>query len=142
MFHHGWAIDSFIIAKILFQQDKRIGQLIVVNPQWKTQGQLVSEFGIGPWKKANEEFLATFEPSYSLFEQRIGAPSSVNLARGSRYESGGVLRTQRCFPGPYEVHAMAPNGVSQVGIMTNYELFYLKNVLVISLGNRARISRG
>ena len=95
-------------------QDKRIGQLVIVNPLWKTQGQLVSEFGIGPWRKANEEFVASFEPSYCLFEQRIGAPSSVNLARGSRYENGGVLRTQRCYPGPYEVHAMAPNGISQV----------------------------
>ena len=75
---------------------------------------MVSEFGIGPWRKANEEFVASFEPSYCLFEQRIGAPSSVNLARGSRYENGGVLRTQRCYPGPYEVHAMAPNGISQV----------------------------
>ena len=75
---------------------------------------MVSDFGIGPWRKANEEFVACFEPSYCLFEQRIGAPSSVNLARGSRYENGGVLRTQRCYPGPYEVHAMAPNGISQV----------------------------
>jgi hypothetical protein len=54
---------------IIPPQDKRIGKLIVVNPLWKTQGQLVSEFGIGPWRKANEEFLATFEPAYSLFEQ-------------------------------------------------------------------------
>jgi hypothetical protein len=79
-------------AALRVSQDERIGQLVVVNPLWKTQGQIVSEFGIGPWRKANEDFLATFEPTYALFEQRIGAPSSVNLARGSRYENGGVLR--------------------------------------------------
>jgi hypothetical protein len=42
----------------------------------------VSEFGIGPWRKANEDFLATFEKSYQLYEQRIGAPSSVDVATG------------------------------------------------------------
>ncbi len=65
--------------------------------------------------QANEAFVGSFEPSYMLYEQRIGAPSSVNLAKGARYENGGVLRTQRCYPGPFEVHAMSPNGVSQVG---------------------------
>ncbi|KAG1655004.1 hypothetical protein FOA52_008824 [Chlamydomonas sp. UWO 241] len=96
-----------------YAEDARVGTLIIVNPLWKTQGQLVSEFGIGPWRKANEEFLATFEQSYFLVEQRIGAPSSVNLASGGRYEDGGVVRTQRAFPGPFESHLMAPNGVSQ-----------------------------
>lgn len=43
----------------------------------------MSEFGIGPWRKANEEFLATFEGSYQLTEQRIGAPSSVDVATGA-----------------------------------------------------------
>jgi len=94
-------------------EDKSIGRLVIVNALWKTQGNLVSEFGIGPWRKANEEFVATFEPTYSLYEQRIGAPSSINMASGTRYATGGVVRVQRCFPGPYEVHVMAPNGVSQ-----------------------------
>lgn len=42
----------------------------------------MSEFGIGPWRKANEDFLATFESSYQLYEQRIGAPSSVDVVTG------------------------------------------------------------
>jgi len=65
--------------------DSSVGQLLIVNPLWKTEGNLVSEFGILPWdRKANEEFVARFEKTYSLYEQRIGAPSSVNLARGTR----------------------------------------------------------
>lgn len=48
----------------------------------QTEGNLVSELGFGPWRKANEEFIATFENSYQLYEQRIGAPSSVDVATG------------------------------------------------------------
>lgn len=97
-------------------QDASIQQLYIVNPLWKTEGNLVSEFGIGPWRKANEEFVATFEPSYQLFEQRIGAPSSINMANNSRYASGGVVRVLRAYPGQYEVHVMASNGASQVRV--------------------------
>lgn len=42
----------------------------------------MSDLGVGPWRKANEEFLATFERSYQLYEQRIGAPSSVDIVTG------------------------------------------------------------
>lgn len=31
--------------------------------------------------QANEDFVATFERAYTTYEQRIGAPSSVNLVR-------------------------------------------------------------
>lgn len=48
----------------------------------QTEGLVVSEFGIGPWRKANEDFLATFECTYQLYEQRIGAPSSVDVVTG------------------------------------------------------------
>jgi hypothetical protein len=94
--------------------DPQIGTLIAVNPLWKTEGNLVSEFGLLPWdRKANEEFVATLAPSYALYEQRIGAPSSVNLARGTRYETGAVVRVQRTHPGAYAVHVMAADGASQ-----------------------------
>lgn len=45
----------------------------------------MSELGFGPWRAANEAFIATFERSYQLYEQRIGAPSSVDLATGTRW---------------------------------------------------------
>jgi hypothetical protein len=80
-------------------------------------GNLVSEFGILPWdRKANEEFVAGFALSYSLYEQRIGAPSSVNLARGTRYESGAVVRVLKVWPQQYQVHVMAADGTSQVRV--------------------------
>ncbi len=53
-----------------------------MNPLWKTEGNLVSELGFGPWRAQNEAFIATFERSYQLYEQRIGAPSSVDVATG------------------------------------------------------------
>lgn len=95
-------------------EDSAIGQLLIINPLWKTEGNLVSEFGILPWdRKANEEFVARWAPSYALYEQRIGAPSSVNLARGTRYESGAVVRVQRVWPEQHAVHVMSSDGTSQ-----------------------------
>lgn len=52
---------------------------------------------------------------YSLKEQRIGAPSSINMSSGTRYATGGVVRMQRCYPGQHVAFAMAANGASQVG---------------------------
>lgn len=95
-------------------QDSSVSQLLIVNPLWRTEGNLVSEFGILPWdRKANEEFVAQFFPSYCLYEQRIGAPSSVNLARGTRYESGAVLRILKVGKGQYCAHVMSADGTSQ-----------------------------
>ena len=46
----------------------------MVNSQIRTNNDgsnLISDLGIGPWKKKNEEFLAQFEQVYWLSEQRI-----------------------------------------------------------------------
>lgn len=88
--------------------------LLIVNPQWNNAGQVISDFGIGPWRKAADDFLATFEPTYCLKEKRIGSPGSVDVATGTRFVSGGVIRLLRRYPGQYESHAMAPNGSSQL----------------------------
>ena len=56
--------------------EKNGSMLLMVNPQWNESGQIVSDFGIGPWKKKAYDFLDTFEPSYSLIEKRIGAPGA------------------------------------------------------------------
>lgn len=53
--------------------------LLIVNAQWNESGQIVSDFGIGPWKARAYEFLDTFEPSYSLIEKRIGAPGTWHI---------------------------------------------------------------
>ena len=94
--------------------DAAVQQLLIVNPQWRAEGNLVSEFGLLPWdRKANEEFVATFEATYALSEQRVGAPSSINMASGRRYDSGAVVRLLRVWPGQYAVHVMAADGASQ-----------------------------
>ncbi len=41
--------------------------------------QVISDFGFGPWRKAADDFLATFEPSYALKEKRIGSPGAARL---------------------------------------------------------------
>jgi len=87
--------------------------VILVNPQWKDSGAVVSDFGFGPWKKAADDFLNTFEKSYTLVEQRIGAPSSLSFQDGKRYSDGGVVRVLRRFPSPHVAFVMAVDGASQ-----------------------------
>lgn len=48
----------------------REGLTVLVNPQW-TKGNLVSDFGIGPWRRRNEEFVASFQQTYVLKQMRI-----------------------------------------------------------------------
>ena len=60
--------------KSLAGKSKKSGALAVVNSQIRTNNDgsnLISDLGIGPWKKKNEEFLAQFEMVYWLSEQRI-----------------------------------------------------------------------
>ena len=46
------------------------GLTVLVNPQW-TKGNLVSDFGIGPWRRRNEEFVGSFQQTYVLKQMRI-----------------------------------------------------------------------
>lgn len=41
-------------------------------------------------------------------------PGTVDVAAGTRFVSGGVIRVQRQYPGRYEAHACAPNGATQL----------------------------
>ncbi len=66
--------------------------LLVVNPQWRTEGQVISDFGFGPWLKAAEDFLSQFETTYSLSEQRIGNPGSLGIRTQDWLNNGGVVR--------------------------------------------------
>uniref|UniRef100_A0A6U9QJH0 DUF1995 domain-containing protein n=1 Tax=Picocystis salinarum TaxID=88271 RepID=A0A6U9QJH0_9CHLO len=76
--------------------------LMVVNPQWNlTKGNLVSDFGIGPWRRKAEEFLATFEPVYVLEEHRIGAPGSLDPISGDVAGRGGVVRLLKVYNAPW-----------------------------------------
>jgi hypothetical protein len=90
--------------------------LLLVSPQWREAGQVISDFGIGPWKKAALDFLGTFTPTYVLKEKRIGSPGTINGATGMRFTSGGVIRVLRVFPKQegYELFAMSADGSSQL----------------------------
>jgi len=87
--------------------------VLIINPQWRNSGQIVSDFGFGPWKKKADDFLATFETTFSLTESRIGAPSSLSLQDGRRYSDGGVVRVMRNFPEDYRAYVMAVDGAYQ-----------------------------
>ena len=87
--------------------------LVIVNPQWSDgRGQVISDFGFGPWRKRAEDFLATFERSDSLVETRIGNPGSIDTATGERFVNGGVVRVLRAYPGAYDVHCVIADGTS------------------------------
>lgn len=113
--------------------------LLLVNPQWNSSGQVVSDFGIGPWKAAAEAFLAIFEPTFCLKERRIGNPGTINAATGMRFSSGGVVRVQCRFPGAYEVHAMAADGSSQLLGTSGTEPTYQELEAMIARGRKQKL---
>lgn len=136
------------IAAVVFPTADRLKQiqalakeegrpLLIVNPQWRNEGQVVSDFGFGPWRKAAEDFLASFVPSYCLKEKRIGSPGTVDAATGTRFVSGGVVRLLRRCPGPYEAYACAPNGGSQLLERTDAEPGYKELDAMIKRGRQA-----
>jgi len=46
--------------------------VIMANPQWATQGQVISDFGLLPWvRKASIEFVETFDDVYAVQRLRI-----------------------------------------------------------------------
>jgi hypothetical protein len=61
------------LNKIRKLADERPNSLfILVNPQWTTEGQVISDFGILPWvKKAAYEFIDTFTDGYCIKNLRI-----------------------------------------------------------------------
>eukprot|EP00252_Welwitschia_mirabilis_P023727 TRINITY_DN6784_c0_g1_i7.p1 TRINITY_DN6784_c0_g1~~TRINITY_DN6784_c0_g1_i7.p1 ORF type:complete len:266 (+),score=73.14 TRINITY_DN6784_c0_g1_i7:356-1153(+) len=89
-------------------RDDESRPLLLVNPQWRNTGQIISDFGFGPWKREAEAFLGTFEPVYGLLEQRIGEAS--NIVSGS----GGVVRILRCYPSQWHVYLMSWDGTSHL----------------------------
>lgn len=82
--------------------------LLLINPQWRSSGQVVSDFGLGPWRRQAEEFVNSFENVYTLIEQRVGEASNVTSS------SGGVVRILKCYPGNWQVHLMSSDGTADV----------------------------
>ena len=86
--------------------------LLIVNPQWNvTKGNVVSDFGFGPWRRAAEDFLARFAPTYSLEEYRVGSPGTLNpVTMEAGGGTGGVVRVLRCYPGDWHVYLVGQAG--------------------------------
>ncbi|KAK3262543.1 hypothetical protein CYMTET_28605 [Cymbomonas tetramitiformis] len=68
--------------------------LIIANTQWQG-GQIISDFGIGPWKKRAEDFLAKFTLAYSLKSFRV---------------QGENVRILYSYPGEYQVFCISAEG--------------------------------
>ncbi|EIE25438.1 hypothetical protein COCSUDRAFT_13233, partial [Coccomyxa subellipsoidea C-169] len=66
---------------------------LMINPQWQP-GNLVNDFGIGPWRRRSEDFVASFEEVYILKQMRI---------------AGDNVRLLRTYPGGWQVY-LAPEG--------------------------------
>eukprot|EP00210_Caulerpa_lentillifera_P004165 g3971.t1 len=88
--------------------------VLIINPQWNDSGQVISDFGFGPWKKAAEEFLNKFDRTYFHKEQRIGSAGSVDPSSGRRYITGAVVRILLSSPDEYNVFAMSSEGSNQL----------------------------
>ena len=106
---------------------------LLVNPMWNLSGQFISDFGVGPWRKAKEDLVASFVESFSLREMRI---------------RGQVLRVLRVFPGPWCVYALgggvgagaAGGGVVPVLLGTLPERPSYKQVEALLAGSKESIA--
>tara|TARA_B100000401_G_C52731968_1_gene684036 strand:+ start:179 stop:1078 length:900 start_codon:yes stop_codon:yes gene_type:complete len=70
------------------------GLLATINNQIRTNddgSNLISDLGIGPWRKKNEEFLASFELTYWISEQRI---------------QGETVRLLKSYPHPWQLFVL------------------------------------
>jgi hypothetical protein len=61
--------------------------------------QVISDFGFGPWRKAADDFLATFEPTYVLKERRVGNPGVCGHLGVGRAGGWWVVGMHGCMHG-------------------------------------------
>ncbi|KAL3136401.1 hypothetical protein ABBQ38_005658 [Trebouxia sp. C0009 RCD-2024] len=69
--------------------------MLVINPQWQMDGQIVSDFGFGRAKADAQKFLTSFQDVYCLERVRV---------------MGDDIRLLKCYPGDWQVHYTWPNG--------------------------------
>ncbi|KAK9840583.1 hypothetical protein WJX81_002940 [Elliptochloris bilobata] len=69
--------------------------MLVFNPQWQTDGQIVSDFGFGRGKLEAEAFVGDFQDVCVMQRLRV---------------MGDDVRMFKCYPGDWQVHFMWPNG--------------------------------
>ncbi len=59
------------------------GLALMINPQWQG-GNLVNDFGVGPWRRRSEDFVGSFQEVYILKQMRI-LGDNVRCARQHQY---------------------------------------------------------
>ncbi|KAK9807484.1 hypothetical protein WJX72_000447 [[Myrmecia] bisecta] len=102
------AWESETLAAVLFPTADSLHQLrelegdrggkrlvLIVNPQWQTAGQIVSDFGFGRSAKESETYVKSFQDVYCLKRVRF---------------MGDEVRLLKCYPGDWQVHYIRPNG--------------------------------
>ena len=121
------------LRRLVSLAEKSGALVLLFNPQWNEAGQVVSDFGIGPWRRRATDFLDTFETTYSLTEMRIGAASTRDPAAGGDFMgTGGVARILKTHGGQWQVFAMGGDGSSECIRVEEEEptYDYLKTVFV------------
>ncbi|GAB4819753.1 hypothetical protein N2152v2_006799 [Parachlorella kessleri] len=63
--------------------------MLVVNPQWQVEGQVISDFGFGQARRRAEQFVSLFEDIYCLRRARV---------------RGEEVRILKCYPGAWQVY--------------------------------------
>jgi len=69
--------------------------VMYINKQWSSSGQIISDFGWGPWRAKRESFLAEFSPVFTLTSIRI---------------LGEDVRLMYAYPGKWQVYAISMTG--------------------------------
>ena len=62
--------------------------MLLVNAQWQG-GQAISDFGVGPWRRRTEAFVASFVEVYSLRQFRIFGDNVRRARAGACVRSHG-----------------------------------------------------
>lgn len=73
--------------------------ILVVNPQWQPEGQVVSDFGFGKSRRAAERYVASLDEIYYLRRIRV---------------LGDEVRVLRCYPSRWQVHYVRAAGDTEL----------------------------
>lgn len=92
--------------------------ILVVNPQWQPQGQVVSDFGFGKNRRAAERYVASLDEIYYLRRIRV---------------LGDEVRVLRCYPSRWQVHYVRTAGDTEL-ISVEHEKPTYQRVLEILKG--------
>jgi len=72
--------------------------LVVVNKQWNVGGNIISDFGIGPWKARREKFVGQLEDVYCLKQLRVlGENVRILFSYGGKWQVRAVYDARRTW---------------------------------------------